>query len=128
MTFLIPHELIQCERFAGGPFDIANSEDEQIGPHHAAIEPVRATTTLDAAEYADIWPVDFSHNLADEEFRQAKSVRDSDFDFMPSHFVSSRRQFDGRTLKVKMAHNLKLRFRLYVILRGFLWCGTYGGR
>jgi len=87
MTFLIPHELIQCERFAGGPFDIANSEDEQIGPHHAAIEPVRATTTLDAAEYADIWPVDFSHNLADEEFRQAKSVRNSDFGFMPSHFA-----------------------------------------
>lgn len=59
-----------------------------VSPHHATVEPVDLSSSLDSANHADVRAVYLRHNVRDQVFRESKRVWHFNFDLMPSHFQS----------------------------------------
>jgi hypothetical protein len=68
------HHLHQIEGFLCCRAHLPGAYEEQVGSHHATVEPMNHASPLDAAYHADIGPVDLRNDVADEELRQSVGV------------------------------------------------------
>jgi hypothetical protein len=66
--------------------ELSGGFGKPVPSHHARIQPVHLSSSSCTADDPDIWSVDLSDRVRDEEFLQAKSVRNLGFrNFMSSH-------------------------------------------
>lgn len=85
MTPAPVHYLRETERFLRCCVGFSRTDGEQVGSHHATVEPMNRAASSDAAHHADVRPVDFGNNVADEILRQSCCIRDSLNRRFPSH-------------------------------------------
>ena len=68
------HHLHEVEGFLSRRVDLSAADDELIRSHHATEQPVDRASSSDAADHADIRPIDLGNDLADQVLRQSESV------------------------------------------------------
>lgn len=59
--------------------------DKQVGSHHATVQPVNFTSSLDATEHPDIRAVDLGDDFRDQKLWQTKDVGQFRVNFLDFH-------------------------------------------
>lgn len=65
-------EIASLER---GVRNLAPADCQFVGLHHATVKPMHDAAATNAADHADVRPVDLCHNVADEKLRQSRRIR-----------------------------------------------------